>query len=164
MSGHTIYICPIVVKCIDSDSTCIRHERDERKIENEFHPGPLFRIVLGIIQTDFDQSTDRYYHQYTSGHSICICIVVWRCIVNGSADIFVTTRRKKDRIWVPSWTTFPNTIETEHRRISIKAQTGITINTFQDTPSIYLLLYETTLALAALIFVTRDEWGGVCGI
>ena len=53
-------------------SSHIRYERYERKIDDEFHPGPLFPIMLGITQNDFDQSTDSYYHQYI----IYICIIV----------------------------------------------------------------------------------------
>jgi hypothetical protein len=57
-------------------SSHIRYERDERKIDDEFHPGPLFPIILGITQNDFDQSTDSYYHQYTPGLFIYACIIV----------------------------------------------------------------------------------------
>ena len=40
--GCFIYILLMVWTYIDDASTRIRQERDERKVENEFHPGPLF--------------------------------------------------------------------------------------------------------------------------
>ena len=50
-------IYSIVSRYIQDGNKCTCHNRDERKVEMRFHPGPLFlNIVYADIQTEFDQS------------------------------------------------------------------------------------------------------------